>query len=65
MLDALPGDGWLTHRKTVNTFVTCPCITGPSHYVTTNKSEMQTAELLIYDFLAFWVGFFFSFTSAQ
>lgn len=56
MLDPLADDGWLTHRKTENTFVLCPCITGPSHCVT-NKSEVQTAELLTYGFLAFRVWF--------
>lgn len=40
MLDAVADDGWLTHMKTVNTFVICPCITRPSHCVTSNKSEV-------------------------
>lgn len=55
MLDALAGDGWLTHRKAVDTLVRCPCMTRPSHCVTTHKSEVQAAELLICD-SAFWVG---------
>lgn len=46
VLDALADDGWLTHSRTVNTFVICPCITGPSHCVTTNKAEVQTAEFM-------------------
>lgn len=63
VLDALADDGWVAHR---NTFVICPCVTGPSHCVTTSKTEVQTAELRFYDFLAFCVGLvFFFFASAQ
>lgn len=61
MLDALAGDGWLTHREAVDTFVMCPCITRPSHCVTTNKSEVQTAELLSVTQHSGWACF----TSAQ
>lgn len=64
-LDALADDGWLTHRKAVNTFVICPCFTGPSHCVTANKSEVQTAKLLIYDFVAFWVFWVFFFCTVN